>query len=211
MQVYLIPVGDKKVKLIRRCAMENKVFNPAHMAKLESPERYRILPPFRTLKVMCLKEDDVMIDIGCGTGYFTLPASEITGPKGRVIGVDISEEMLNEVRGKINNHSSNIELLLSDNVQLPVRDSLGTFALLANVLHEADDMMVMLSEANRVLKPGGRLAVIEWEKRDMPMGPPIEHRLHQDDIMNMVTEAGFRMAKISPAGDYHIAVSAIKK
>lgn len=190
--------------------MENKVFNPDKKHLLESPDRYRILPPFKTLKVMCLKEDDIMIDIGCGTGYFTLPASEITGPRGKVIGVDISEEMLNEVRNKINTLSTNIELVLSDNVQLPVKDSTGTFVLISNVLHEAEDMMVMLSEARRILKPGGRLAIIEWEKREMPIGPPIEHRLHHDVIMTMVTEAGFRMAKISPAGEYHIAVSAVR-
>ena len=105
--------------------MENRVFNPANKAMLESPERYKILPPFKTLKVMCLKEDDIMIDIGCGTGYFTLPASEITGPSGRVIGVDISEEMLNEVRNKINGKGHNIELMLSDNIALPIRDSHG--------------------------------------------------------------------------------------
>lgn len=191
--------------------MENRVFNPANMAKLESPERYKILPPFKTLKVMCLKEDDIMIDIGCGTGYFTLPASEITGPTGKVIGVDISQEMLDEVRSKINGIGHNIELVLSNSAELPVRDSQGTFALLANVLHEAEDMMGMLAEAGRVLKPGGRLAIIEWEKTEMPVGPPIEHRLHHEEIMKMVMDSGFTMAKISPAGDYHIACSAVKR
>jgi ubiquinone/menaquinone biosynthesis C-methylase UbiE len=101
--------------------------------------------------------------------------------------------------------------LLSDTLALPLTDSQATFALLANVLHEAEDMMTMLSEAGRVLKPGGRLAIIEWEKREMPMGPPVEHRLHQDELMRMVTDAGFKMAKITPAGDYHIACSAVKR
>lgn len=191
--------------------MGNRVFNPDDRALLESPERYKILPPFKTLKVMCLKEDDIMIDIGCGTGFFTLPASEITGPSGKVIGVDVSEKMLDEVKNKINGRGNNIELLLSDNIALPVGNSQATFALLANVLHEADDMMAMLSEAKRVLKPGGRLAIIEWEKREMPMGPPVEHRIHHDEIMRMVMDSGFKMAKITPAGDYHIACSAIKR
>lgn len=191
--------------------MENRVFNPANMAKLESPERYKILPPFKTLKVMSLKEDDIMIDIGCGTGYFTLPASEITGPAGKVIGVDISQEMLDKVRSKINGIGHNIELVLSDSAGLPVKDSQGTFALLANVLHEAEDMMGMLAEASRVLKPGGRLAIIEWEKTEMSIGPPIEHRLHHEEIMRLVMDSGFTMAKVSPAGDYHIACSAIKR
>ena len=191
--------------------MENRVFNPAEKAKLESPERYKILPPFKTLKVMCLKEDDIMIDIGCGTGYFTLPASEITGPSGKVIGADISQEMLDEVRSKINGIGHNIELVLSNSAELPVRDSQATFALLSNVLHEAEDMMGMLAEASRVLKPGGRLAIIEWEKTEMPVGPPIEHRLYHEEIMKMVMDSGFTMAKISPAGDYHIACTAVKR
>lgn len=191
--------------------MENRVFNPAHMDLLESPNRYKILPPFKTLKYMCLKEDDIMIDIGCGTGYFTLPASQITGPSGKVIGVDISEEMLNELRKKINGQSTNIELLRSDHLKLPVEDKLGTFALLANVLHESDDMLTMLRETYRVLKAGARLAIIEWEKKETPMGPPIDHRLHANEILSLVSEAGFSMAKIVPAGEYHIACTAIKK
>ncbi|TFH39573.1 MAG: class I SAM-dependent methyltransferase, partial [Bacteroidia bacterium] len=157
--------------------MENRVFNPAHKELLESPNRYRILPPFKTLKYLCLKEDDIMIDIGCGTGYFTLPASQITGPSGKVIGVDISSEMLGELSKKIDGRSTNIELVLSDNLSIPVKDHLGTFVLLANVLHEADDMNIMLREAFRILKPGGRIAIIEWEKKETPMGPPIHHRL----------------------------------
>jgi len=152
-----------------------------------------------------------MIDIGCGTGYFTLPASEITGPSGKVIGIDVSEEMLDELRTKINGRGHNIELMLSDSLALPVNSSQGTFALLSNVLHEADDMMAMLLEAKRILKPGGRLAIIEWEKREMDMGPPVEHRIHHDEIMRMVMDAGFTMAKISPAGEYHVACTAFKR
>lgn len=190
--------------------MENRVFNPAHKEVLDSPSRYRILPPFKTLKYMCLAEDDIMVDIGCGTGYFTLPASQITGPAGKVIGIDISEEMLGELRSKIDERTDNIELRLSDNLKIPVDDHVATFALLANVLHEADDMKIMLNETFRLLKHGGRLGIIEWEKRETPMGPPIDHRLHANEIISLVSDAGFSMVRIIPAGEYHIACTAIK-
>jgi ubiquinone/menaquinone biosynthesis C-methylase UbiE len=191
--------------------MENRVFDPANRHKLESPERYKILPPFNILKYLNLQKDDIMIDIGCGTGYFTLPASKIIGPGGRVIGLDISEEMLDEVRSKIENNGINIELMLSNELELPLRNSLGTFVLMSNVLHEAEDKGALLKEANRVLKPGGRLALIEWEKKPMDMGPPLDHRLLADEITFLVSTAGFSMSRIIPAGEYHIACTAVKK
>ena len=191
--------------------MENRVFDPAKKQLLEAPERYKILPPFNTLKYLLLQEDDIMIDIGCGTGYFTIPACQITGPSGKVIGVDISSEMIDDLLKKVEGRYSNIELLLADKFKIPVSDSTGTFVLMSNVLHEAEDMSTMLSEAYRILKPGGRLAIIEWEKKEMPLGPPIDHRLHSDDIQAMVTAAGFQMVRIIPAGEFHISCTAIRK
>jgi len=191
--------------------MENRVFDPANRNKLESPERYRILPPFNTLKFLNLRKDDIMVDIGCGTGYFTLPASEIIGPGGRVFGVDISEEMLDSLRNKIQDNGTNIELMLSNELELPIRNATGTFVLMSNVLHEAEEMSTLLMEANRVLKPGGRLAVIEWEKKEMKMGPPLDHRLDGDELFSLVSNARFSMTRIVPAGEYHIACTAVKK
>ena len=191
--------------------MEKRGFNPANKQLLESPERYKILPPYKTLKFLGLVEDDIMIDVGCGTGYFTIPAAQITGQTGKVIGLDVSEVMLDELRKKISGHPGNIELILSDHIQFPIHDSTGTFVLLSNVLHEAEDMITMLKEANRALKHGGRLAIIEWEKKEMPMGPPIEDRLHADEIFSMVSQAGFVMPKIVPTGEFHIGCTAVKK
>ncbi|MCL6442672.1 MAG: class I SAM-dependent methyltransferase [Alicyclobacillus sp.] len=67
-------------------------FNPAHVDRLLGDERRKLLPPERVLSELDIRMDSTMADIGCGPGYFTLPAAEAT--TANVYGVDVSPEML---------------------------------------------------------------------------------------------------------------------
>lgn len=72
-------------------------FNPENKGKLDNPERRKLLPPEEVLLELGLKKGQNMADIGCGIGYFTIPAGEIVGREAKVYGVDILEEMLREL------------------------------------------------------------------------------------------------------------------
>ena len=72
-------------------------FDAKSKHKLDNHQRRELLPPERTLLLMGLREGDVMADIGCGIGYFTVPAADIVGNSGKVYGLDVSEEMLGDV------------------------------------------------------------------------------------------------------------------
>jgi len=94
-------------------------FDPQHMAKLD--ERKKILPPKEILLELGLKAGEVMIDIGAGSGYFSIPAVEIVGEKGGVIAVDNSKEMINELSTRVGKSGSgNIEIVLSAEQEEPV-------------------------------------------------------------------------------------------
>ena len=71
----------------------SKVFNSKNLLKLESPERYTAISPTDTLIKMGLQNGDTVADIGCGTGFFALPASKIIGSN-TLYAADISDSML---------------------------------------------------------------------------------------------------------------------
>lgn len=71
-----------------------KTFDVKNMHKLDNPKRRELLPPDQTLRKLGIKEGEIIADIGCGIGYFTLPASKMVGEKGKIYAMDISAEML---------------------------------------------------------------------------------------------------------------------
>ncbi len=187
-------------------------FDPKHMHKLDSPERRKILPPEEILHKLNLSEGDIFIDIGCGTGYFSIPASKIVGPKSRVIALDISIEMIKELNDRISaGNIKNITVIQSEKYKLPIPDETGTFALASSVLHEVEDRKGFLLEVYRALCTTGRLGVIEWQKKETPEGPPIEHKLGPAEVHLAIEEAGFQFETSFPIGDFFIVYTAIKR
>ena len=76
-------------------------FDAKNKHKLDNEKRRELLPPEQTLINLGLHEGDVMADIGCGIGYFTIPASKIVGDSGKIFAMDILPEMLQDVGIKI--------------------------------------------------------------------------------------------------------------
>ncbi len=167
-------------------------FNPAHMEKLDNPDRRELLPPVKMLTDLGLKEGYTVLDIGAGIGYFTIPASEIVGKKGKVIAVDTSEEMIEKLKHRVSNvHIENIEILKSEEYDFVIENSTVDFALLSQVLHEVDDKKRFLLKAHEILKASGEIAIIEWERNETKFGPPIEHRIDRIEAIKMLDEVGF--------------------
>lgn len=182
------------------------------MKKLDSPERRKILPPEEILEKLAVTEGDIFIDVGGGTGYFAIPASRIVGPKGKVFALDTSTEMIDELKNRISeNNITNITVLQSQKYKLPIPDGTGTFALVSSVLHEVEDGKKLLTEVYRVLLPGGRLGIIEWQKKETPEGPPIEHKLDAAEVRQSIEESGFVFKDSFTIGEFFISYTAAKK
>lgn len=186
-------------------------FDAKNKRKLDTAERRRILPPYETLVKLGLAKGDRIADIGCGIGYFTIPAAEIVETEGQVFAIDISVEMLAEVEKAITEKGIlNVKTIKTDEETLKLMDEIVTFAVMCNVLHEVDDPAKTLSEVSRILSNNGRIAVIEWQKVESPIGPPISHRLDKEYVQKLLQNAGFRNIEGMDIGDQFYAVSGQK-
>ncbi|MDH7594095.1 MAG: methyltransferase domain-containing protein [Methanomicrobiales archaeon] len=130
---------------------------------LLSPLRKVIQSPDRLL-CPYLQEGDTVIDLGCGPGFFTLPMARMVGETGRVIAVDVQEEMLVmlEMVAREKGLHPRVHLHLCRNDSPDLADGeIASFALAFHVLHETSDVAAVLHDLHGALKPGGRLLIAE--------------------------------------------------
>jgi len=187
-------------------------FDPSKVAILDSAERRQIQDPERLFLFLEIKEGLTAADIGCGTGYYTFPLADRVGRQGKVYAIDISGEMLDLLEKRMKERGcSNIELILSEEATIPLADTCVDLALIATSLHEMEQKEELLREVKRILKVGGQIINIDWEAKESPLGPPIEHRIPCEEAMALMSKAGFRDVKILPEiYPYHYVIQGIR-
>lgn len=183
-------------------------FDAAHRARLDSAERRAYLDPEAILGSLRLRKGWRVADIGAGIGFFSIPAARLVGPEGRVFAVDLSPEMLEDLRAKLAaNHVANVEPVRSTEDRVPLEDRSVDLAFLACVLHELAGPATLL-ECRRILRASGILAIVDWKKLDQDVGPPKEHRLDEDEARAVLRDAGFAPVRSFDAGPYHYGIEA---
>jgi ubiquinone/menaquinone biosynthesis C-methylase UbiE len=171
-----------------------------------------VLEPLRVLNEIGLTTGNTLLDVGCGEGRFSVPASKIVGVEGRVYALDASEERLALLRGTIAEQSiANIEAFLGDVTErISVDDDSVDVCLMANVFHElVEDGVIKgeMGEIRRVLKPDGVLAIVDFRKDvERPPGPPLSVRLDAREVENVVRQYGFERVRAVEVGPYHYLI-----
>lgn len=185
-------------------------FNPRKRSVLDDPKRFSFENPDAILSEIGVKSGQVAADIGCGTGFFTLPLASDVGKKGKVYALDTSLTMIKELR-KRSRHLKQVEPIHSQENHFPIEDGSLDFALLVNMIHEVESWRRFLKEVHRVLKPGGKICVIDWKKKKMEMGPPLKIRFTKKGIREMLRQSGYgRINTLSPL-PFHNGLVGIKK
>lgn len=169
-------------------------------SKLESPERLAELRPMDTLKKIGLGENDVVCDIGAGSGIFTIPAAKITN--NQVFALDINDEFLGIINEKAREERlTNIMTMKAAGEHYDIEANTVDFVILVTVLHEIENKDILLAELKRIMKSTGRAAVIEFHKRETPMGPPVAHRIGREEVVEAFDRYGFSKSDEFQLGD----------
>jgi ubiquinone/menaquinone biosynthesis C-methylase UbiE len=141
-----------------------------------------------------VKPGQVVCDIGCGNGFYTLPLARLVGPEGKVYAVDIQPEMLRMLRERARDENlDNIVPSVGSTVdpRLP-KDALD-LVLLVDVYHEFSHPEQMLAAIRKSLKPDGRVALAEFRAEDP--GVPIKalHKMSKQQILKEFPANGFKL------------------
>jgi arsenite methyltransferase len=156
---------------------------------LEDPTRDAWQKPHEVVMALGLKPNEAIADIGAGTGYF---ARRFANHAGKVYAVDIDPKLLDLVR---KNAPANLETVLAapDDPRLPER-SVDTI-FICEVLHHIENRAAYYPKLAKALKPGGRIVVIDFYKKELPVGPPVAMKIAEDEAVAELKQAGFNLTK----------------
>lgn len=163
-------------------------FDPKKLAKLNNPERLKTLNPDIIWKVLNLQNPKTLIDIGAGTGFFTKEfAKKLTD--GKIYACDSSDVMIQWMHENITD--KNIIPLQCSETSVELPDEIADLVYMINVHHELLEPKKLLTEANRLLKIGGKIAIIDWKTEEMQDGPPLNIRISEEKIIEQLKEVNF--------------------
>jgi ubiquinone/menaquinone biosynthesis C-methylase UbiE len=174
----------------------------------------KFLDPEAIIKQLGIMNGNAVADFGCGPGYFSIPFANVVGKDGRVYAFDVLPQALESVESKakleglsnIVTKRVNLESLKGTKLE----DSCVDWVILKDVLFQNQKKEIMLGEAYRILKPGGKAIIIEWNQGELAVGPGKELRISPLDLRQMLESQHFRIEKDIDAGNFHFAFIAEK-
>ncbi len=151
----------------------------------------------------CMK----VADFGAGSGAYTLAAARTVGTNGKVYAVEVQKDLLTRIKNTASQqHLENIEIIWGD-FELPhgsrVANCLVDVVIISNALFQLENKSGALHEARRILKPAGKLAIIDWSESFSGMGPPKNDVVQKEAALELARMAGFTLMNEFDAGAHH--------
>jgi ubiquinone/menaquinone biosynthesis C-methylase UbiE len=188
------------IAIVGGAQMHGRHGNPedldSYIAKMEDPSRAGWQKPDEVVRALSLRPGQAACDIGAGPGYFTFPVARAVGETGRVHAVDVDPRILDSLRQRLRRTDlRNVTpvLALSDDPLLP--PAACDLVLIVDTYHHFPDGPAYLRRLARSLKPGGRIANIDFHKRELPVGPPPEHKLTREEFLSQAKAAGLALVE----------------
>jgi ubiquinone/menaquinone biosynthesis C-methylase UbiE len=186
-----------------------QVFGHEHAEWLEREGRAESERPDEVIAAMKLRDGAVVAEIGCGTGFFSRRLAKAVGPHGTVYAEDIQPEMLDLLKKyAAEDGDTNIVTVLGTETDPKLPGRRMDWILLVDVYHEFQEPAPMLAKIRQALKPGGRIALVEYRAEDDSAQhiAPL-HRMSVDQILKEWRPAGFELVeRIETLPSQHLLV-----
>lgn len=157
--------------------------------------------PKLNLESIGLRAGMVFMDIGCGDGFFTIPAAQIVGEQGKVYAVDVDALAIDRLkRGATEKGLKNMTAKVDAAEETVFCDACADIVFYSIVLHDFRDPAKVLQNAKQMLKPTGTLVNLDWKKKLMPIGPPMRIRFSEEQASNLIKQAGFSIGSVKNLG-----------
>jgi ubiquinone/menaquinone biosynthesis C-methylase UbiE len=163
--------------------------------RFDDPERDAWQQPARVVEWLGIEPGATVADIGAGTGYFSVHLARRVGPDGKVFAVDVEPNLVEHMKTRFAEAGlswAEARLTEPDDPGLP-EGTVG-LVLICNTWHHIDDRVDYLGRLARALGPGGRVAIVDFRKEELPVGPPPEHKMSRDEVVAEFAEAGWELS-----------------
>lgn len=159
-----------------------------------------------------------VVDLGAGSGELAIAAARVVGEAGRVYAIEVQQGLVERLKSHAKEaRVQNVETLWGDIERLQgthLKDGTADAAFASNVLFQVEDRPGFVAEVNRILKPGGRLLVVDWTdsfnnlpapraSRQAGMGPHPDHIVTEKAARELLEQGGFQFVKKIVAGEHH--------
>ena len=166
--------------------------------------------PVKNLKAFGLREDNIVADLGAGTGHYSIAAGMLV-PRGKVYAVELQKDFLETIKSKAKDaHLNNVEILLGNVEKIggtKIGDSIVDAVIVSNILFQVVDKEKFIEEIKRILKLKGRVLLIDWSESSIMSGNTI---IPKDKALEMFKKKGFVVDREIDVGEHHYGMILIK-
>ncbi|MGE0520438.1 MAG: class I SAM-dependent methyltransferase [Candidatus Binatia bacterium] len=160
----------------------------------DDPARDAWQKPAELVAALQIPAGAAVADLGAGTGYFSRYLSAAVGADGAVLAVEVEPALVAHLRERAERERTpNVTPILAstDSARLPPASV--DLILVVDTYHHFDHRGTYLPRLRRALRPGGRVAIVDWKPGDLPEGPAPDHKLPPEQVIEEMGAAGYRL------------------
>ncbi len=168
----------------------------AYLSRLEDPERAAWQKPDEVVAALGVRRGSVACDAGAGPGYFTIRLARAVGPGGRVYALEVEPRVAEVLEARLEEQGvGNVRVVLAGPGKAAVPPRPCRLILMVNTFHHFPDGPGALRALAGRLAPGGRIANVDFHERELPVGPPPEHKVSRARFLAAAEEAGLSLVE----------------